>query len=252
MGELAVIMTATIDPSTGPFRVHRANPETRLNDYVCAARFWLSIAEPRIASVTILENSGFSEGGFREALGNTVSVRPFEYISIEGNSAPPGLDYGYAELAMIEEGYQQSRLIPNSNRIIKVTGRLMFPQITNLLRSVGRDFVFAADTRRLALGRWKRIFTPTQLILFERGFFEQVILHSKGAMSPERCRSLEEHFYDLLWPYEGKDGCFMRFPVGCDPVGWAAHWKKRYDSPTQRVACSLRNTCRVWMPGVWF
>lgn len=247
-----VIITACIDPSSGPAKVVRNDPLVRLEDYKHSLASWLSMADRRLQKILFIENSGYP----LDALNQLVSAsNPFnkqvEFVSLCCNNYPPDLHYGYAELNMIDEAFVTSKLLKESRYFIKATGRLTFPQLPRLLNLLSEHYLFAVDCRKNSfLTRSAQVFVTTQLMLFSTLFYKQHLLNAKSELNKERTH-IENLLYEKLIPFEGQQGAILRWPVNVDPVGYAAHWHKKYDSSKQKAINLARAICRVVFPNWW-
>ena len=59
MDRYLLVMTACVDPSQGEYRLNRADPTIRLEDYKTALRFWLQFPDKRIRNILFIENSNY-------------------------------------------------------------------------------------------------------------------------------------------------------------------------------------------------
>ncbi len=245
-------MTACIDPSGGQIKVHRDDPALRLLDYIDGLRFWLSIEDPRIRKIVFVENSGHSLDALRETASNFNPLgKQVEFISLSCNNYPDGTHYGYAELNMIDEVFARSEILKDCSYFIKATGRLMFPEITRLLDRVPQNYLFAVDSRNNSLfTRLPQVFVTTQLMLFSTSFYRLHLVGVKTGLSKSMAL-IENLLYQKLVTFKGKEGAILRWPVNVDPIGYAAHWHKKYDSPKQRTISFARSVCRVIFPSWW-
>jgi len=245
-------MTACIDPSMGGITVHRADPAVRLADYESALRFWLRLDDARLRRVVFLENSGYSLDALRSlvAVENKLN-KQVEFVSMRCNDVPPGVSYGYAELAMLELGLKQSTLAQHSRYLIKATGRLTFPTLPRLLDRLPNEYLFAVDCRNNArFVRSPQRFVTTQLMILSHEFFEREIVGAKDRLSPQ-IPLIENLLFELVLRYRHDPSAILRWPVNVDPVGQAAHWAKRYDAPKARLVNLMRAACRRILPEWW-
>ena len=233
--------------------VLRRDPVLRRSDYQEAFTYWLNHPDPRLANILLIENSGADLSEFRAAANE--SGKQVEIISISPNPPPTGLHYGYSELQMIDHGLAQSKLWGTTTHLIKATGRLYFPDLPRLLDSLPETFQVIVDARaRLPFRPSEKGFVSAQLFLAEHQFYDSTLRESYHSLAKEfHYPALVEHlFFEALTPLQGQDGVFLRFPVNCEPVGFAGHLHKRYDSPRRRVAAKARSILRVIAPDFWF
>jgi hypothetical protein len=155
---------------------------------------------------------------------------------------------------MLDLGLQQSRLRRETTHMIKVTGRLTFPALSNLLDHVPDGFDFVADARAW-LTPWKKHripFVGTQLILFSHDFYAAHLQTQYDRMAESR-HWMESFFYQELSQLQqsAEHPRLLRFPRSVDPVGQPAHRSRSYSHPAQRLTNLFRATMRRLAPGWW-
>jgi hypothetical protein len=252
--EYLLVMTACIDPSAGHYQINRADPATRLADYQHSLRFWLSYPDERIRRILFIENSGYPLVSLRSIveIENRLG-RETEFISLDCNWYPETNHYGYAEMRMLDLGLQQSQLKPRTTHMIKVTGRLTFPALSDLLDHVPDDFEFVADAR-IWRTPWKKHSVPyvgTQLILFSHAFYAAHLQTRYDEMA-QSGHWLESFFYrELSQQAPDKRRRLLRFPRSVDPVGQPAHRSRSYSHPAQRITNGVRAALRRLAPNWW-
>lgn len=244
-----IVMTACIDPSTGPHAVARSKVETRLADYREALDFWLKHPDSRLNRIVFIDNSGYPLQSLRTfAEQNDPLGKSIEFISLNCNYSPPGLSYGYAEFAMLDLGLPQSRLAAASKYWIKVTGRLRFTNVSKLLDRLPDNTLFAVDCRdNTRFVKTPQVFATTQFMLLRSDFFEQQMYGVKDDMTAP---CIENFVYDRLIKFRGQPGAILRWPVNVDPIGIAGG-NKNYGSLKQRGLNLARAICRRVFPNWW-
>ncbi|CAN5469865.1 hypothetical protein BH10ACI2_BH10ACI2_09150 [soil metagenome] len=249
--EYCVCLTACIDPSGGLIKLQRHDPAVRLNDYLKAMRFWLNLPDERLNKIVFVENSGYP---LDELSDICKTQNPFgkkvELISSSTNSYPEGVHYGYAELHSIEQAFDRSQLLKSSTYFIKATGRLRFPNISQLLDLLPDEYLFSVDCRARSRYGKSDPFATTQLMVFSTSFYRQHLLHSKSELSNE-LGLIEILIYEKLIAFKDQQGAILRWKVNVDPVGYAGEWQKKYHSPKQRLINSARFICRHAFPDWW-
>ncbi len=250
-----LVMTACIDPSSGPYQLQRADPQLRLEDYQAALRFWLQYADRRIDKILFLENSGYSLDSLRQIVKDENPLqKEVEFVALDCNWYPPTSHYGYAELRMLDLGLQASRLRETTTHMIKVTGRLTFPGLSRLLDRIGTDFDVWADARtwRTPFRKHTVPFVTTQVILFSHRFYQ---VHMQGAYQELGQRSdwMESLFYRKLFPLScgNRERVHLRFPCNVDPKGQPAHRSLSYTHPKQVAVNAVRGVLRRVAPHWW-
>jgi hypothetical protein len=252
MYQITILLTGCFNPNAGAMLV-RTDVEARLNDYKNGLRFWLNCDAPEIIGIVFVENTGGDFTPFREIVSAENKFdRRVEFWNLGSNSRPEGVHYGYNELEMIDEVLACSPLLNEVPYFLKVTGRLVFPDITRLLSKLPGSLLFAVDTRDDSFMRLKpRRFIPTQLALFSTSFYKRELMGIKKDMLG-RWFYIETMLHDLLIVYRGRNDVCMRFPVSVDPVGVAGHSGQDYQSIWRRVKNLSRSVLRKAFPWWWF
>ena len=128
-----LVMTATIVPAQNA-GVKRSNPHLRLEDYKRALRFWLNYPHRAADRILLLENSGADLSDLQAIARNeNPHQKQVEILSVPGREIPAGRNYGYNEMALLDDGLPQSKLRRQTTHMIKVTGRLTFPALGKAL-----------------------------------------------------------------------------------------------------------------------
>jgi hypothetical protein len=253
ISDATVLITACIDPSTGSASMTRADPKVRLDDYRKGLAFWLSLPDKRLTQIVFIENSGYPLDGINEVIANQNHLsKQCEVIQTDDNWFPPGIQYGYAELGMVDSALAKSKLLKDSVYFIKATGRLIFPRVCRLLDRLPDDLDFAVEARNFKIGKNHRQFVTTQIALFATEWYRRELVGIRNRMKPDGPDSIEKLFYQHLLPHHQTARCLLRFPVNCDPRGMAAHGFKSYDSLPQTAVRFIRGLGRVVAPSVWF
>ncbi len=253
--EYLLVMTACVDPSAGHYRIDRADPLLRLQDYQDALRFWLRDRDPRLKRILFIENSGYPLDTLRAIAENeNPQGKQVEFVPLDCNWYPQSNHYGYAEMRMLDLGLQQSLLRQQTTHMIKVTGRLTFPKLGRLLDHLPEGFDFVADARAWRTP-WKKHALPfvgTQLILFSHNFYARHLQTQYEDMAATS-HWMESYFYQRLTSVaqDGDHARLLRFPQSADPVGQPAHRGRSYGHPRQRVVNLLRRLIRRVAPGWW-
>jgi len=250
--QFLLLLTATVTPAPGT-KVSRSDPALRRSDYFTAFTYWLNHPDPRLRQILLVENSAADLSEFKAAADR--SGKQVEILSITPNPPPPEMHYGYSELQMIDQALAQSSLRRTTTHMIKATGRLTFPHLPRLLNQVPDDFRIVVDGRaRMPFRKSERGFISAQLLLARHDFYDEVLRTGYTALAKAfHYPALVEHlFFELLTPLKGQEGVALRFPVNCEPVGFAGHHAKRYDSPQRLLITAIRSVLRVVAPNFWF
>ena len=124
--EVVLLITASINPVNTPKNVI-ADPKVRENQYVEAFKFYSLLGYPIVfidSSNTISENI--------LAIGET--LENFEYHTFL--SLYSYLGKGCGEKEIFDYGFENSNLIKNTSRIIKITGRYKIKNLRDIIESI--------------------------------------------------------------------------------------------------------------------
>jgi hypothetical protein len=254
MDRFLLVMTACVDPSQGEYRLHRADPAIRLEDYKTALRFWLQFPDPRVRNILFIENSGHPLNALKLiAERENPLEKNVEFISLNCNWYPPGGHYGYAELRMLDLGLQQSQLRSSTTHMIKISGRFKFPNLGRLLDRVPTDFAAAADTRAWATicKRLECPYVTTQIILFAHDFYRSHLQECYRELECGKESHMEAIYYRKLVGLSASNKIVLRFPCNVSPVGFPAHRDRPYTHPSQLMANAFRALARRVLPEWW-
>lgn len=244
-------MTATIIPAANA-GVKRSDPQLRLEDYKQALRFWLRYPHPAAARILLLENSGADLSHLHHIVAHENPLaKDVELLSIPGNTIPPGLNYGYTEMQLLDTGLAQSRLRLATTHMIKVTGRLTFPTLGRALDLTPKPFDVLADFRKLGFPR-RGFDAQTQLFVVSHTFYDRVLRDSRHGMNSTDIRLLEHLIARKLISFRGRPGIHLRFPCNVEPVGVSGFTSRSYNSPTKALARTTRAILRKIAPNFWF
>lgn len=253
-----LVMTATVTPAPNA-HVKRSSPELRLEDYKRALRFWLVYPHRAAERILLLENSGADLSELRAiAQQENPLGKQIEFLSLPVHGIPPGRNYGYAEMQMLDEGLTLSELRRSTTHMIKTTGRLAFPALGKALDRMEKKtwncsagFELMIDCRRLGFPR-RGADARVQLFVCSHEFYDRVLRNTGAEMKPEGPRLLEQLMYRKIIPYKGQPGYYLRFPCNIDPVGHFGFKDRRYDSPRTAIDRGIRAMLRVVAPDYWY
>ncbi|BBU60293.1 hypothetical protein MSC49_02280 [Methylosinus sp. C49] len=249
-----LLLTATVDPGAYAAEIARRDLEVRKSDYRNALRFFMRLPDARISGVVFCENSGADLAFLDADALRSETGRPLEIIGFDGNRRPEGLHYGYSELGIVDHACRSSRLLAQSERFFKVTGRLTFERLSALMDHLPEDRRFAADFRRAySKEGGAPLRARTELMLFAKDFYLEHFFERRDEMIAPSLM-LEEFFARLIAPLRGRgeeDGLTLRWPIECPASGHAARDNSDYDSAPIRAKRRLRALARVAAPWLW-
>lgn len=246
-----LVMTSTIIPAENA-GVRRADPKVRLEDYKQALRYWLKYNHPAADRILLLENSGADLSELHAiATEENPRAKPVEILSVPGNRIPEGTNYGYTEMEMLDDGLALSQLRKQSTHMIKVTGRLTFPEIGKALNKIPKPFELMVECRKLGFPR-KGFDASTQLFVCSHDFYDRVLRNSKQEMNSTNIRLLEHLIFQKVIQFKGQPGIYLRFPCNIEPVGYSGFKSRSYNSPKTSLTKAIRAALRVVAPDYWF
>ncbi len=253
-----LVMTATITPAANA-QVKRSDPKVRLEDYKRALRFFLADPHPALTRILFLENSGADLAELREiAERENPRNKEVEFLSLPTRAIPTGVNYGYSEMQLLDEGLAESKLRRETTHMIKATGRLTFPALGKSLDKIARlktlrsnRLELMVDCRKLGFPR-RSYDAAVQLWVCSHDFYDSVLRNSKSEMNSTDIRLLEHLIFLKAIPFEGRPGHLLRFPCNIDPVGYSGFKGRRYDSTRTAISRGIRGILRVVAPGYWY
>jgi hypothetical protein len=275
-----LVLTATVTPAANA-AVKRKDPVQRLNDYLSSLEYWLECPDERLRSILFLENSGADLAPFRKLVETSNPyAKKVELISVPGNQIPPGVNYGYGEMEMLDQGLEHSSLRRTTTHMIKVTGRLRFPKLPAVLDRLPVRFSVAVECRHrpkslMALervlkspnksspsGLWRTVretfarqnppWTSSQIMIFSHAFYDDHLRKAYREMRSPYPTLIENLICDKLIVFERSSDVVLRWPVNLEPVGFAGHAAKKFDSPKRALIRWIRSALRTFAPSVWF
>ncbi|MFZ2022650.1 MAG: hypothetical protein WBA18_00565 [Terracidiphilus sp.] len=253
-----LVMTATVTPAQNA-GVKRSSPQVRLEDLKRALRFWLSYPHAAAQRILFLENSGADLSELRAIVANENPLqKQVEFIPLPAQEIPPGTNYGYTEMQMLDEGLAASSLRSETTHMIKVTGRLMFPALGKALDRIASQgaakplpFELMVDCRKLSFPR-RGYDTQVQLFVCSHRFYDSVLRDAKRDMNSTNVRLLEHLIFQKVIPFKGRSGYYLRFPCNIDPIGIFGFKDRSYRSPVSAITRAIRAVLRVIAPNYWF
>ncbi len=155
MSDFVILLTACINPGKVP--VLRKEAHIRREDYKKSIRAWLS--NPTVHSVVFCENSNADLSDIHKICDGY--AKRVELFSFEGQDFPPERGKGYGEMKILRHALEKSKLIVQSTKVIKVTGRLYVPNIGDLIPQMP-DVDVICEWRRSLSWTDSRMFCATR------------------------------------------------------------------------------------------
>lgn len=132
-GSTCLLLTATIRVNDDVVFTARTDASDRLNDYKRALELWL--AHPKVQSLVLVENSGWDLSELRR-IAEGSPEKHVEFLSFTAPAFDGSLGKGYGEMICLQYAMEHSRLLTESARIIKVTGRYFLTNATDFMEFV--------------------------------------------------------------------------------------------------------------------
>jgi len=131
--DFALILTCTISPGDMP-NVVRNDIKIRFNDYKKSFNFWLT--SKNVNKIILIENSGYDLDFFRERA-EEFPNKKIEIISSNlNNTFDKKLGKGYGEFLCLNEIFENSIIVKNTNYFLKVTGRYCVNNLETILKDL--------------------------------------------------------------------------------------------------------------------
>jgi len=153
--KICILLTATVDPKGVPF-MKRSDPMVRESDYINSIKKWI---DNTTYSIVFCENSGYDIHKIEKIMRNCVN-RETGSLKFDGQNFPRKFGKGYGELLTIKYAIQHSRLINNSDYVIKINGRYFIKNIEKItsVLSDNKDIYVMADLKRNLTWADSRVF----------------------------------------------------------------------------------------------
>ena len=134
-----ILLTACVNPGGMPFTVLNDTSE-RLRQYREALNFYLN---ETTLPIVFCENTLCD---FSEDYKEYIASGRLEYITFDGNNFDKSRGKGYGEALIIEEAFRHSMLLDQCNFVVKITGRLIVRNISQLVKDNRRMFTDTIQT----------------------------------------------------------------------------------------------------------
>jgi hypothetical protein len=244
-------MTSTLVPPASA--VARSDPQARLNDYIDALCFYLSLPNTVIDRILFVDNSASNLSPLIDVARSFKHDKDVEFISFDGNDHPPQRGKAYGEFKLIDYGLANTTLFGQDDIVWKTTGRLQFLNLSQMAKnSSENNFDFLCDLRNVpwvGSGKWHgyqnmelRVFAfrvrAYDVIL--RGLWHGHDLDFDAQLLYERMR---QDFPGLR--------IVRRFALQPKLLGIGGRHQHDYRSPKYRAKDIVRSTLRRLIPWLW-
>lgn len=139
---MLIIITGTISPDTNVGQLTIRDSSERLRQYVDALK--TLIEQKPDATIIFCDNSGYDMQKLNElkkiASSNDICLELLSFIADSQNVVKYGKGYGEGEI--IKYVISNSRYVTDDEYIVKITGRLVVDNISDILRKIKRDRIY--------------------------------------------------------------------------------------------------------------
>lgn len=140
--EVCIVLTCTIDIRGVAF-TERSDTDIRLADYQIALRQWLKNGYVR--RIILVENSGYNLDTLKKIVAEDNVDKQVEFLSFDGQNFPRHLGKGYGESQALAYLADNSVLLGEANRFVKVNGRYYVPNINKYIEKMKSDVEVMTD-----------------------------------------------------------------------------------------------------------
>ncbi len=254
-------MTATITPPPNAPGLKRSDPAVRMQDYLDAFEFYLSLPDDAVDRVVLLENSDTDLTPFRELAARRKGAKRIELLGFQANDHDPNLGKGYGEFRMLDIGLERSILLKEPTPMWKVTGRLRIRNLARLVRFAPSGYQVYCDLRyvpifadRISGNRWMDLrlasWTPAGYDRYLRGKYPELRNYSRpgGNIGPE------DYLYARMREAiacQPDHGIVPRFRIQPIIEGFGGNHNLSYQSRNYKAKELMRAVSRQVTPWLW-
>jgi hypothetical protein len=248
-----ILLTATITPRAGVPALARAAPADRLDDYLQALAFYLSLPDSVVDRVVFAENSATDLDPLEAEVSRHDARKDVELLSFEGVDYPVEHGRGVGETRLIETALERSRLLSalgDDGVFWKLTGRLRYTNLERLIATAPPSCALYADFRRFPHA-WvdTRVFASTPRA-FRRLFLPRVHLMRQDELDRTGYSAPEERLFAELLDERQNWHIVPRLRVEPMIEGYSGHGDD-YARLTRRLWTRTRGVIRKVFPGLW-
>ena len=229
--KICLLLTGCINPSKDVAKIAVRSPNQRRKQTVEAIEFY--IKHTRIRKIVYCDNSNAPDIDELDNLARNY-CKAFEWISFSGNTKQTIIHgKGFGEGEIIAYAINHSKLITDSELLMKVTGRLVVKN-TNTLLSVlhkGRSYL-----------DYHNGYIDTRCYIVKLNDYMNYLIHSHEFVNDDNEYYLEHEFYKVAI---SAGNIFYPFPIACNIIGISGSMGIEYkDDWIRRFAKSLKALLR--------
>lgn len=248
---LGLVMTATLIPP--PSAVARSDPKERMQDYLSALEFYLSLPGGLVDRILFIDNSNADLASLVGLARTKPHGKLVEFISFAGNDHPVQRGKAYGEFKLLDYGLANTTLFGPDDLVWKITGRLRFLNLGEMIKRCKQiQFDILCDLHNIPLvgsGKWRN---PENMDLrvfaFRMSAYDQVF---RGQWQVHPTGLDARYLYHLMRKSHAKLKVRHRFPIQAQLQGISGRHMRDYSSPSQKSKDLVRSLLRRVMPWAW-
>jgi hypothetical protein len=246
-----LIMSATLVPPVAA--VARADPEERLNDYLDALRFYLSLPDTVIDRILFVDNSNGDLSPLAELVQRFPHGKDVELISFEGNDHPYQRGKAYGEFKLMDYGLANTTLFGANDIVWKTTGRLKFLNLPEMTARCNRlPFDILCDLHNvpwIGSGKWRNHENmDLRVFAFRMRAYDAIL---RDLWHSREVGFDAEFFYHWMLKEHPGFRVVPRFPLQAQLQGISGRHQRDYRSHSQRTKDAVRSAVRRITPWLW-
>ena len=147
-----LLLTATITPPPDVPLLRRTDPAVRLDDYVSALKFYLSLVGQCVDYILFVENSNSDISKLKTVVEQANLSESVEFLVFDGLDYPTTYGRGYGEFKLVEYAMNHSITInnqPKESVVWKVTGRYFIRNLCRVIVNKPSNFDVYCNFRNL-------------------------------------------------------------------------------------------------------
>ena len=244
-------MSATLVPP--PAAVARADPTDRMNDYLEALRFYLSIPSATIDRILFVDNSNGDLTPLVELVQHLPHDKDVELLAFEGNDHPHERGKAYGEFKLMDYGLANTALFGPEDILWKTTGRLKFLNLPEMIASCKNlSFDVLCDLHNvpwIGSGKWHNYHNmDLRVFAFRMRAYDAIFRNLWRTRETDL--DAEFMYYRMRRAYPNLE-VLPRFPVQAKLQGISGRHQRDYRSNSQRAKDAVRGAVRRITPWLW-
>lgn len=182
-----IVLTACIRPK-GMAKTALQNEEERKEQYIKALSWYL---ENTTLPILFVENSNIDISLTFE---NYIKKGRLEMLTFNGNDYPKHLGKGYGEALILKHALANSKLLNSADYIIKITGRLILPDINKILSYYSKGKYACLHLGRLRYWKDKKI--ESKIMYVHKSLLNDYFLPQYNKLNDSEGYTFERLLYD--------------------------------------------------------